>query len=52
MLAIAAALFCSLAGGQGVVNVYSARHYDTDRTLYDQFTAETGIEVNLLEASS
>ena len=36
----------------GVVNVYSARHYDVDETLYDRFTAETGIEVNLLEGDS
>lgn len=31
------------------VNVYSARHYDTDQTLYDQFTQQTGIRVNLIE---
>lgn len=34
------------------VNVYSARHYDTDLALYDQFTEETGIEVNLIEGGS
>jgi iron(III) transport system substrate-binding protein len=37
---------------QQEVNVYSSRHYDTDLELYDQFTAETGIEVNLIEGSS
>lgn len=37
-------------GGEQVVNLYSARHYDTDRVLYDNFTDETGIEVNLVEA--
>jgi iron(III) transport system substrate-binding protein len=31
------------------VNVYSARHYDTDQSLYDNFTKETGIQVNLIE---
>ncbi len=36
----------------GVVNVYSARHYDSDHALYDQFEAETGIRVNLLEGES
>lgn len=36
----------------GVVNLYSSRHYDTDLALYDNFTAETGIEVNLIEASA
>ncbi|MGB7250913.1 MAG: Fe(3+) ABC transporter substrate-binding protein [Phormidesmis sp.] len=34
-----------------VVNLYSARHYDIDVQLYDQFTAETGIQVNVLEGS-
>lgn len=44
----------SAAGEQsgGVVNVYSARHYDVDDELYAQFTAETGIKVNLLEGDS
>lgn len=36
----------------GVVNVYSARHYDSDLALYKQFTEETGIKVNLLEGES
>ncbi len=34
------------------VNVYSARHYDTDLALYDTFTEQTGIEVNLIEGGS
>lgn len=34
------------------VNVYSSRHYDTDITLYDNFTEETGIQINLIEGSS
>jgi iron(III) transport system substrate-binding protein len=34
------------------VNIYSSRHYDTDLELYDQFTQETGIEINLIEGSS
>ena len=33
-----------------VLNIYSARHYDTDRTLYDGFTAATGIRTRLIEA--
>ena len=33
------------------VNIYSARHYDTDLTLYEKFTEETGIKVNLIEGS-
>ena len=35
-----------------VVNVYSARHYDTDMALYERFTEETGITVNLIEGGS
>ena len=35
-----------------VVNVYSARHYDTDLQLYDRFTETTGVRVNLIEGSS
>ncbi|HCC43412.1 MAG TPA: Fe(3+) ABC transporter substrate-binding protein [Gammaproteobacteria bacterium] len=38
--------------GEEVVNAYSARHYDTDQAMYDRFTAETGIEVNLIEGGS
>ena len=34
------------------VNVYSARHYDVDQLIYQAFTAETGIEVRLLEGNS
>lgn len=33
----------------GVVNLYTSRHYDTDRELYDRFTEETGIVVNVVE---
>lgn len=33
------------------LNLYSARHYDTDLQLYDAFTAATGVKVNLIEGS-
>lgn len=33
----------------GVVNLYSARHYDSDQALYDRFTEETGIAINVME---
>lgn len=36
--------------GVGVVNVYSSRHYDSDRVMYDAFEAETGIKVRLRES--
>ena len=32
------------------LNVYSARHYQTDDTLYGEFTAQTGIRINRIEA--
>ena len=34
------------------VNIYSSRHYDTDLDLYNQFTEETGIRINLIEGGS
>lgn len=33
-----------------VVNVYSARHYRSDDSVYAAFTEQTGIEVNLISA--
>lgn len=42
----------ALAAGQAQaeeVNIYSSRHYDTDNALYDAFTEETGIDINLIE---
>jgi iron(III) transport system substrate-binding protein len=38
------------AARTGDVNVYSARHYDSDRILFDDFTCRTGVRVNLIEA--
>jgi iron(III) transport system substrate-binding protein len=38
------------AGGE--VNLYSARHYDTDLPLYERFTAETGIKINRIEGKA
>ncbi|MFO7787066.1 MAG: Fe(3+) ABC transporter substrate-binding protein [Halospina sp.] len=34
------------------LNIYTARHYDSDEALYKAFTEETGIEVNTLEGDS
>lgn len=33
-----------------VVNLYSARHYSTDEALYNNFTQQTGIKVNRVDA--
>lgn len=56
-LALAALACVFTIGGvaeddDAVVNVYSARHYDTDLQLYDRFTETTGVRVNLIEGSS
>jgi len=42
----------ALATAQAVVNVYSARHYETDEALYDRFTEQTGIDVRVIEGDS
>ena len=34
---------------QGVLNLYSARHYQTDEALYANFTKQTGIRINRLD---
>lgn len=49
LLLAGVAMSCS---SEEEVNVYSARHYDTDLELYDNFTEETGIVVNLIEGGS
>ncbi len=33
-----------------VLNLYSARHYQTDEQLYSNFTRQTGIRINRIEA--
>ncbi|MDO9419764.1 MAG: extracellular solute-binding protein [Herminiimonas sp.] len=33
-----------------VLNLYSARHYQTDEVLYANFTKQTGIKINRIEA--
>lgn len=34
------------------VNLYTARHYDSDQALYDRFTKETGIKINRIEGKA
>ncbi|AXH99641.1 iron ABC transporter substrate-binding protein [Sporosarcina sp. PTS2304] len=36
----------------GEVNVYTARHYDVDAILYEDFEEKTGIKVNVIEAKA
>lgn len=48
--------FCWLIGvaqaqsGPKELNLYSARHYQTDDALYSDFTKKTGIKINRIEA--
>lgn len=52
-LALGASLICASAGlaQASEVRVYSGRHYNTDRAIYDQFTRKTGIKVRLVESN-
>ncbi|MBK5926605.1 extracellular solute-binding protein [Rhodobaculum claviforme] len=50
LLALATAL-PALPAMADELNLFSARHYDTDLQLYDLFTEATGIRVNLIEGS-
>ena len=49
---LAAAMPWSIAyaAEEPVLNLYSARHYQTDEALYDNFTKQTGIRINRIEA--
>src|SRR3990167_9304891 len=44
-----AALVSAHAQSGGVLNIYSARHYQTDEALYSNFTKQTGIKINRLD---
>src|SRR5512145_2478575 len=46
-----AAMAASALGQDQVMNLYSARHYDTDEALYANFTRASGIQVQRIEAS-
>mgnify|MGYP001246300563 FL=1 len=43
-------LFSNLLFVDEEVNVYTSRHYDSDTKLYEDFTRETGIKVNIISA--
>jgi iron(III) transport system substrate-binding protein len=46
-----AILLSPAVADERVVNIYSSRHYQTDEALYGNFTKQTGIKVNRIEAS-
>jgi iron(III) transport system substrate-binding protein len=51
LLSVVAALTLSAGHALGAeLNIYSARHYQTDDALYGDFTRLTGIKVNRIEA--
>ena len=47
-------LFCIIFSNSyaNEVNIFSARHYDSDVQLYEKFTAKTGIKVNVVSGKS
>src|SRR3954469_12779655 len=47
---IALAAATAAQSQENVLNLYSARHYQTDELLYDNFTKQTGIKINRIEA--
>lgn len=49
LLALTAALSTAHAADQEI-NIYSARHYQADEALYNDFTQATGIKINRIEA--
>jgi len=50
--ALALTLVIGTAGAaeEPVLNLYSARHYQTDEALYENFTKATGVRINRIEA--
>ena len=49
---VSALFFSAAAGAQDgkALNLYSSRHYQTDEALYANFTKQTGIRINRIEA--
>ncbi|OGB23111.1 MAG: Fe(3+) ABC transporter substrate-binding protein [Burkholderiales bacterium RIFCSPLOWO2_02_FULL_57_36] len=48
--AVALVSAISVHAQEKVLNLYSARHYQTDDQLYSNFTKQTGIKINRIEA--
>jgi iron(III) transport system substrate-binding protein len=49
LFALAAAIPATALAQAGELNLYSARHYQTDEALYANFTKATGIKINRLD---
>ena len=50
LFAVLAAAATSASAQENALNLYSSRHYQTDEALYANFTRETGIRINRIEA--
>ncbi|QMS85378.1 extracellular solute-binding protein [Candidatus Xianfuyuplasma coldseepsis] len=48
LMAVMAFSLAACGNDDQVVNIYTTRHYDTDDALFERFTEETGIEVNIV----
>jgi hypothetical protein len=46
---LALGISASATAEDNVLNLYSARHYQTDEALYENFTKQTGIKINRIE---
>ena len=42
----------SVVQAEQVVNIYTARHYESDKQLYEMFEKQTGIKVNVISAKA
>lgn len=51
-LALSALVLTSSLYASSEVNVYSHRHYDTDKKLFKMFETKTGIKVNVVKAKA
>src|SRR5688572_21040974 len=50
-LIVSALLSAPAVAQEKVLNLYSSRHYQTDGALYANFTKQTGIKINRIEAA-
>ena len=52
VLFVAGFLLASCTTAADEINIYSGRHYQVDETLFNEFTRQTGIKVNLVKADT
>ena len=50
LASLVSALSIAASANAAELNIYSARHYQTDEQLYGNFTQQTGIKINRIEA--